>query len=254
MKMAGVLLAAWPLAAQILRPQVGMILRSDGAVRPVFGLAASAQLGDPVLTGVISFASSGRFWLAKTSYQIVASTGETTPAPPGPAVFALTGALSGAANGGSAFLFFPETGDFCAWSNGALTPIPVQLDGRPLAMRALSAEAIDVAIEPAAQHGHFGRIDRILLKNGVARVVRFIGSFAGAGPVLLTPDGTISAAPDGIRVVHPDGTAKTFALAGVRSFAQMGDGYVEVATSDGLWILRTDQGHEQLYVSPGGVP
>jgi hypothetical protein len=101
--------AGW---AQIERPQLGLMLDANGAVRPVYGAAGSATLGDPVLTGVLSFACSARLCLMKTEAAIIASDGTSVAAPTGPAIFAMHGA--------SAYIYFSDTQQWARWRNGQL--------------------------------------------------------------------------------------------------------------------------------------
>jgi hypothetical protein len=102
-------MAGW---AQIERPQLGLMLDSNGAVRPVYGTAASATLGDPVLTGVLSFGCSAQVRLFKTEAAIVASDGTSAPAPAGTAIFSIDGT--------SAHIYFPDNQQWARWHDGQL--------------------------------------------------------------------------------------------------------------------------------------
>jgi hypothetical protein len=97
---------------QIERPQLGLMLDAKGAVRPVYGAAASATLGDPVLTGVLSFGCSAQLCLMKTEAAIIASDGTSAAAPTGTAIFTMDGA--------SAYIYFPGTQKWSRWRNGQL--------------------------------------------------------------------------------------------------------------------------------------
>jgi hypothetical protein len=101
--------AGW---AQIERPQLGLMLDTNGAVRPVYGAAASATLGDPVLTGVLSFGCSPQVCLFKTGTAIVASDGTGAAAPTGMALFTMHGA--------SAYVYFSDTQRWARWRDGQL--------------------------------------------------------------------------------------------------------------------------------------
>ena len=61
--------AAGGLLAQsgISPPRAGYIRDDAGGLRPVYGVAGSFVLGDPIASGVISAAFSGRLGLAKTA-------------------------------------------------------------------------------------------------------------------------------------------------------------------------------------------
>ena len=98
--------------AQIERPQLGLMLDSNGALRPVYGTAASATLGDPVLTGVLSFGCSAQMCLMKTEAAIIASDGTSAAAPTGTAIFTMHGA--------SAYLYFPGSEQWARWHDGQL--------------------------------------------------------------------------------------------------------------------------------------
>jgi hypothetical protein len=101
--------AGW---AQIERPQLGLMLDTNGTVRPVYGAAASATLGDPMLTGVLSFGCSARLCLMKTEGAIVASDGTSAAAPTGMALFTMHGA--------SAYVYFSDTQQWARWRAGQL--------------------------------------------------------------------------------------------------------------------------------------
>jgi len=102
-------MAGW---AQIERPQLGFMLDANGALRPVYGTAASATLGDPVLTGVLSFACSSGWCLLKTDTAIIASNGASATAPTGTAIFAMDAA--------SAYIYFPDSQRWAQWRDGQL--------------------------------------------------------------------------------------------------------------------------------------
>jgi len=87
---------AW---AQVERPQLGKIVDANGAVRPIYGIAASVTLGDPEITGVLSASCSRKFCLAKTETSLV-SAGGNIAAPAGPALFAF--------DGDGAYIWFPQ--------------------------------------------------------------------------------------------------------------------------------------------------
>jgi hypothetical protein len=105
---------------QIERPQLGLMLDASGAVRPVYGAAASATLGDPVLTGVLSFGCSAQICLFKTEAAIIASDGTSAAAPNGTAIFTMEGA--------SAYIYFPSTQQWARWRDGQREWIDVTPD------------------------------------------------------------------------------------------------------------------------------
>ena len=185
--------------AQIERPQLGLMLDATGAVRPVYGTAASATLGDPVLTGVLSFGCSAQVCLFKTEAAIIASDGTSTAAPTGTAIFTMEGA--------SAYIYFPDTQQRARWQDGQL-------------------EWIEFAPDEAVP----------------------------TGTVMPLENGSIAATADHIALVRRDGNELDFAVAGVRQFFAMGEGYVQAVADSGMWILRVEHGREQIFLLPGISP
>lgn len=184
---------------QIERPQLGLMLDAEGAMRPVYGTAASATLGDPVLSGVVSFWCSAQICLFKTEAAIVVSDGASAAAPTGTAIFTMEGA--------SAYIYFPDTQKYAHWHDGQL-------------------EWIDLAP----------------------------GEAVPTATVMPLEDGSIAAAADHIALVRGDGSELDFAVAGVRQFFAMGEGYVEAVADSGMWILRVEPGREQIFLLPGNSP
>ncbi|MDZ4797750.1 MAG: hypothetical protein SGI92_06285 [Bryobacteraceae bacterium] len=62
-------------AGQISLPQIGFVRDLAGSLRPVFGVAGAFMVGEPVLAGVVSAASSGAYAVASTGSEIVVVTG-----------------------------------------------------------------------------------------------------------------------------------------------------------------------------------
>jgi len=185
--------------AQLQRPQLGLMLDAGGAVRPVYGSAASATLGDPVLTGVVSFGCSAQICLFKTAAAIIASDGASADAPAGTAIFTMDGA--------SAYIYFPVTQKWARWRDGQM-------------------EWIDLAPDEA-------------LTTGTAMPIA---------------DGAVIGTADHIALVRRDGSELDFAVAGVRRFFAMGEGYVEAVADSGMWVLRVQPGREQIFLLPGISP
>ena len=242
--------ATLPAVAQITQPQLGYMRDSSGALRPIFGIAAAATLGDPALDNVISFACSAKLCLAKTDAALVSvgSNGveESIPAPAGPAIIAH--AKQGA------WIYFSSTQQLTRWKEGALTAVDFSPDGRVLSLRA-TADGLDYAV---ARDGS-GRVSMEHFSPGEGSMV-LLDSFATdsidaadeAKDVMLLDGGVLSASPDQVTLKRADGTALTFPVTGARAFHAAGKGYVEISASSGLWILRTDPGQEQLSMLPGG--
>ena len=180
MKIAIFLLFAMAGWAQIERPQLGLMLDTNGSVRPVYGAAGSATLGDPVLTGVLSFGCSARLCLMKTEAAIVASDGTSVAAPTGPAIFAMRGA--------SAYIYFSDTQQWARWQDGQLEWIdfvPGEAAGTTMTLE-------DGTITATADHVALVRRDGSQLDFAVAGVRQFfsmgkgyIQAVTGAGMWIL---------------------------------------------------------------------
>lgn len=125
---------AW--AQGVNRPQLGKMLDSNGAVRTVYGIAASVTLGNAELTGVVSSACSNTYCLAKTAAGIVSAQG-TVAAPSGPALFAFDGA--------NAYIWFLRSRQLAQWSNGALSFLDASVDGQVLSI-GVNAGAVQFAV------------------------------------------------------------------------------------------------------------
>jgi hypothetical protein len=213
---------AW---AQINRPQLGRMLDASGAVRPVYGIAASVTLGDSEISGVLSSACSKTFCLAKTGSSVVSSLGNAA-APAGPALFAFEGAR--------AWVWFVETRQLAQWQNGALTAIDAAVDGEVLSMRA-SAGSLEFAVRRPSG-------DWIVRQDG--SVVDSLPP--SAGPVMLTAGGVVYATRDEIVI-----RGLEIPLPGVTGFSRMSDGYLQVRAGGVDYALRLEKGRETLFQLPG---
>jgi hypothetical protein len=149
--------------AQIEHPQLGLMLDANGAVRPVYGAAASATLGDPVLTGVLSFGCSARLCLLKTDTAIIASDGTSATAPTGTAIFAMDGA--------SAYIYFPDSQQRARWRDGQLEWIDVVPDEAVSTGTVMQFE--DGTLTATADHIVVVRRDGTELDFNVADVQQF---------------------------------------------------------------------------------
>jgi hypothetical protein len=154
---------------QIARPQLGLMLDADGAVRPVYGAAASATLGDPVLTGVLSFGCSTQLCLFKTASAIIASDGTSAAAPVGTAIFTMQGA--------SAYVYFPDSRQWARWQHGQLEWIDLAPD--QAASRATVMGLVDASITATAVHIALVRSDGAELDFDVADVQQFLAMANG---------------------------------------------------------------------------
>jgi hypothetical protein len=155
--------------AQIERPQIGLMLDADGAVRPVYGAAASATLGDPVLTGVLSFGCATQLCLFKTASAIIASDGTSSTAPSGTALFTM--------QGDSAYIYFPDSQQWARWRDGQLEWIDFAPDDAFPTATVMGLN--DGSIVAAADHIALVRHDGSELHFAVAGVQRFFAMGKG---------------------------------------------------------------------------
>lgn len=162
--------------AQIERPQVGLMLDVNGAVRPVYGTAASATLGDPVLTGVLSFGCSAQVCLFKTEAAIIASDGTSAAAPTGTAIFTMDGAF--------AFIYFPSTQQWTRWRDGQLEWIDFAPDEAVSTGTVIGL--VDGSITATADHIALVRSNGTELDFDVADVQQFFAM--GKGYVQVVTD------------------------------------------------------------------
>jgi hypothetical protein len=120
--------AAGGLLAQsgITPPRVGYIRDEAGALRPVYGVAGSFVLGQPInKRPVISAAFSGRLGLAKTATALYAFDREgrrlgRLAATDGPAQFVFS------SDGSEAIVFLPGSSEWFRWRNGGFQPVPIE--------------------------------------------------------------------------------------------------------------------------------
>lgn len=215
---------AWSQSA-MERPELGKMLDANGAVRTVYGIAASVSLGDVEAAGVVSSACSKAFCLAKTETSIVSASG-SVDAPVGPALFAF--------DGDAVFVWFVRSRQLARWQNGALTPLDATVQGAVVSIGVI-AGAVKFAVRRW---------------NGVW-IVNLDGSVASAlphnvGPVMLTPGGVVYATRSEVVVGNT-----RLPLEGAIGFSQMSESYLQVHTGGAEYSLRIDPGRETLFQLPG---
>jgi len=205
------------------------MLDQNGAVRPVLGVAASATLGDPILSGVVSLACTARGCLAKTASSLVSTSGGTVDAPSGPAIF------------GEGHVYFPDAQQLAHWHDGALEAIDFTADGSLLALRP-DGDGLDYAVSRsgATWVEHYSFVDHS---------VEVLGSAIPANAALLLDGVTLLAADDGVHVLRPDGSETIVATTGVTALVRMGSAYVELVTAQGMWALDPATGN--VFLLPG---
>jgi len=254
MRVIAFLLTSVAAMAQIERPRLGWMLDGDSALRPVYGIAASATLGDAAGDpagnaagqSVIAFACSSLRCVVKSdgviaAYDPASEAGEAlggafnvANAPEGPALIALDGA--------GAFLYFPQTGQMARWNlkqwntksqaanqgSPALEYFDFSPAGDVLALRTTleytEATGFDYAVrrDDGVWIEHFSRTD------GSVTVLRAIYAGANAGS-----EAEIDAVSDAVSDAGPGQPQP------VRAVALLDDGYV--AASDGaIAIVRSD--------------
>jgi hypothetical protein len=226
----GICACAWGQSG-VEVPQLGKMLDPAGAVRTVYGIAASVTLGDPETTGVLSAACSQNFCLAKTDAGIVSTTG-TAAAPPGPVLFAF--------DGDTAYLWFLKSRQLARWSEGALTLMDSGVDGEVLSIGADMIGKDRGSVQFAVRRF-----------KGDVWIVNQDGSVAGAlphgiGAAMLIPGGVVYASREEIVI----GTVR-FPLEGVTGFSQMSAGYLQVRAQGVDYSLRIEKGRELLFQLPG---
>ena len=221
----GICACAWGQSG-VEVPQLGKMLDPAGAVRTVYGIAASVTLGDAETTGVLSAACSMNFCLAKTDSGIVSATG-TAAAPPGPVLFAF--------DGDAAYIWFLKSRQLARWSAGVLTPIDSSVDGEVISIGA-DTESVQFVVRRF---------------KGDVWIVNQDGSVAGALPrgtaaAMLIPGGLVYASREEIVI-----GAVRFPLQGVTGFSQMSGGYLQVRAQGVEYSLRIEKGREMLFQLPG---
>ncbi len=207
------------------RPRLGKMLDANGAVRTVYGIAASVTLGDAEITGVVSSACSKKFCLAKTDASVVSASG-SVDAPEGPALFAF--------EGDAAFIWFARSRQLARWQNNSLTPIDSIVDGEVLSIRA-SAGSVEFAVRRA---------------TGVW-IVKSDGSVVDSlphstGPVMLIPGAVVYATREEIVIRDV-----RMPLPRVTGFSPMSAGYLQVRAGGTNYALRVEKGRETLFQLPG---
>jgi hypothetical protein len=156
--------------------------------------------------------------------------GETVPAPPGRALIAVT------AEG--AVIYFVETKQFARFQAGALTSIDLSIDGEILSLRSTPA-GIELAVR---------REDGIWIVSAKGGILDSLPAAATAA--LLLADAVVYATSDALVLRRGDGTEQRFAAPDVRDLFAMGEGWVEARGGVDIFALRTDAGHECLYLLP----
>ena len=229
--------------AQVTRPQLGAIVDRNQNLRAVNGVPASTTLGDPLVGGILSAACSADLCLAKAEGALWSQTSNSagidtkvTTAPPGPAIFAFSGA--------GAYVYFPANQSLFWWQDAELQALPFSLKGDVLSFLA-TGDGLDYAVrrDGAVWREHVSQ-------NSTPQVINWIDSTENVGPLALLPNGILIADAQTVRYLRADGAVTNLAIAGVQSFSPMGAGFVQTLTTDAIWAIRTDTGTPSAFLLP----
>jgi hypothetical protein len=215
---------AWAQSG-IERPRLGKMLDANGAVRTVYGIAASVTLGDAEITGVLSSACSKKFCLAKTDASVISASGNVD-APAGPALFAF--------EGDAAFIWFARSRLLARWQSDSLTTIDSIVDGEVLSIRA-SAGSVEFAVR---------RASGVWIVQSDGSVMESLPR--STGPVMLIPGAVVYATREEIVIREV-----RMALPLVTGFSRMSEGYLQVRAGGVNYALRVEKGRETLFQLPG---
>jgi hypothetical protein len=120
------LLMAGLAAGQISPPSIGYLRDRSGALRPLTGIAGVFILGEPVLDGVLSAGSSGRYAAVKTAGEVILFDNgtiiERREVNSGPALFTFD------RHGRLSTVTISETDENIRWGNGNPLRAPVRID------------------------------------------------------------------------------------------------------------------------------
>lgn len=240
----------------VTAPQIGFMLDSGGALRPVYGLAGNFVLGDPVAKGVLSAAYSGTAGWLKTdsSLAVFDSHGHTIAsqaAPSGPALFALS------TDGTPAFAYLVSSNALLQWSGGKFVSVPLNA-------ATIAADAVISIAAPTSDH-----VALIIQRQNALWLVRVSiatgqvdsqSALPGIpAPALFLPGvGLISTDSHGIVITNRDGSATHIAATLPKSFdfEQMGAGWLELRdlANPLAFAVRIVAPHQGVYVLPERTP
>jgi hypothetical protein len=222
------LLGAASAFAQIQQPTIGTMLLRDGRAVPLFGIAGSVTRGDESATSVLSMGCSRVGCLLKTDSAIVSSSG-LAEAPAGHAIFSF--------DGDHAQVFFPEVRQLARWQNDTLTLVDFDVAGEILSIR-------DDAFAVRRESG-------VWIVNSGDHAMQALPR--GTRAVLLLTNGVLFATRDDLFLRRPDAELR-FRIEHVESLSWLGENYVQVRTHDTSYALRTDSGHEGVFMLPEPQP
>jgi hypothetical protein len=238
----------------ISTPEIGFVQDHANAVRRVSGLAGNFRLGDSIRTAVVSSAFSGSLGMAKTAESIFVfdAAGRmifTTPAKPGPALFAFSD------DGRSALAYLARESVLLHRSGTSLATVsldPHAVDGEVLSIAQPTAATASMLV---------ARGDRVWLLNvslasGVIEPQSVL-SDASSTALLLNNGDLVLADADGITLRRAIGSESHFRaqLSKILFMRWMGAEWVQISDSAGrqfaLWLQT---GRERLYQLPEERP
>lgn len=234
---------------EVSLPRAGCQVDQEGRLRTVWGVAGSFVAGQVQLQGVISYAASHAWTVAKLKHVLVLmdASGEERArldAPAGHALFAFDDA------GVPALAYFPAEHMLYRIRAGDLEPV-----------RTLEEEVAAIARLDER------RLLALVRRNGRLEMVEFAGSpgSPGAlverlpwdGPALILGRAAILVAQGAlVHMRSSEGELESFALpAPVTALNLMGAGWVEIVTRDaGRFALRVAPGEARLDALPEAAP
>jgi hypothetical protein len=164
--------------------------------------------------------------LMKTESSIVSKNG-AVDAPPGPALFAFSGA--------SAWIYFPMVRQLVQWPGA---PINLDVAGEILSIHTAADGTMQFAVRIRSGTWVMGQGNTMLQ------------SLNASGPVLLLDDGALFETPQGLVLRRADATEIQFHLEPVQSLSWLGENYVQVRVFGASYALRVDRGHERVFLLP----
>ena len=223
----------------ITSPQIGFVLDSTHAVRPVLGVAGNFSLGDPIRGNVVSSVFLGSFGIVKTEstlavFDVSGQILFEQDAPAGPALF------------GSQLVYLTQAKALLRWTGVFLEPLPLVLDGEVLSI----AQPDSGHVLAAVRRDDGLWLFVLSLASGGLESQSALP--AGDGPVLFLADGGfVFSDADRLRIRRPDATEVQFEAPQIQSLQQIGNGWIQATASDGRqFALDARPGREQLYQLP----
>ncbi|MEQ1884363.1 MAG: hypothetical protein ABL967_04830 [Bryobacteraceae bacterium] len=235
--------------AQIQQPVLGIMHDGNAALRPVYGIAASATLGGVAVENVDAFSCAHSQCFVQTlgSLWMYDSSGSRS------ILDSISGPVPMALTNDGVLLYSSQTGELLRWNpiNGwASSTLPTTSDHTILAFKP-AGDGIDAAVR---------RDDGLWMEHlaADASITTFSAIPEDAeNPVraiCLLDDGYLIATGHAVSLVRSDGSAQEFAIGGVRSFSAMSDSAVEAESSQGNWIFEQDAGKIRVSLLPGVEP